>query len=305
MESLYDKKQLGRNLLIVAAVAMAVSVFLWAILRKPVNPVLVQQRLALQNTLNTIQKTSGVEPYSTTEEDMFQSQVVQDLVRMADAPLENLVPASEQLRCYDKPQTIPQFIENVKQVLVQAFRQRTQGTLSFNVDTATAFSNINDPVFKTNFTNLGVLCIQLELMNSGRGSSIRITRDESNNVTYVQLDANTQNFLLLGLFNVLVDEPNLGATGDYMKKFIVANLGALDAQYFGSSGYTFRGIADTIRSQMTDSVSGSDWIANDENIAAAIQKASVRPLPVDLIATILIISMYSTAQTFKCSSQVA
>jgi hypothetical protein len=302
MESFNNNKLLGRNLLIGAAVAVAVSIFFWVYLRNPENPILVRQRLALQNTLNTIQNTSKVESYSTTEEDLFQTQAVQELVRTADAPLDSLIPAAEQRRCYDKPQTIPQFIENVKQVLVQSFLQKTQSTASFNIDTESAFSNINDPVFKTNFTNLGVLCIQLELMNSGRGSAIRITRDASNNVTYVQLDANTQNFLLLGLFNVLVDEPNLGATGEYMKKFIAANLGALDTQYFGSSGYSFRTIADTIRAQMTDSVSGSDWIANDENIAAAIQKASIRPLPVDMISTILIISMYSTAQTFTCSS---
>lgn len=267
------------------------------------SPATEQQRYSLNQTLATVQKIAGTESYASTEEELFLSPEVQALVASAQAPLNNLYPTEEQQLCFPAASvnTIPKFIENVKSVMVQGFRSRLEG---LDNEPQTAFEAINSGSFRMDFTNLGVLCIQLELMNSGRSSAIRISRDASNKITYVKLDETTQNFLMLGLFNVLVDEANLGASGMYMTMFINANIGKLDAHYFGGTTYTFRDIAATIRDQMAGNVSGSDWISNDEKIAEAIQKASLRPVPIDLIAIVLIISMYNTSKTFKCSAAV-
>ncbi len=241
-----------------------------------------KRRASLFQTVNMIAQQSKVEGYYNTNVEAIERLKAQANLVMARTA------AAPQL-CYPNPDTTEKFISNIKNVMVTTFRAKTEGT------PAAAMAAINTDNFKLDFTELGLLSLQLELLSQNNSTSIRFITNADGSLS-ARLDLRTQNFLMLGLFGVLVGYNDLG--DNYMKRFIDANIGALDAQYFAGTPDTFMSIAASVRRQMDEGTSVDP--TEDARVASAIQRNISRPIPLSLIGLILIISMYATASTWSC-----
>lgn len=240
------------------------------------------RKASLAKTINMISQQSQVEGYYYVGSaiDDLKAQALLVMARLAVTP---------QL-CYPNPDTTDKFNANIKNVLVTTFRAKTQ-----NVPAATAMAAINTDNFKLDFTELGLLSLQLELLSQNNTTSIRFITNADGSMS-ARLDTRTQNFLMLGLFGVLVSYSDLG--DNFMKLFIDANIAALDSQYFAGTSNTFMGIANSVRQQMNSGSSVDP--TEDARVAEAIQRNIGRPIPLSLIGLILIISMYATEPTWTC-----
>ncbi len=240
------------------------------------------RKASLAKTVSMIAQQSQVEGfyYTGTALEDLKAQATRVMARLAVTP---------QL-CYPTPDTTEKFNANIKNVLVTTFRSKTQG-----VPAATAMAAINTDNFKLDFTELGLLSLQIELLSQNNTTSIRFITNNDGSLS-ARLDTRTQNFLMLGLFGVLVSYDDLGS--NFMKLFIDANIAALDSQYFAGTSNTFMGIANSVRQQMNSGSSVDP--TEDARVAEAIQRNIGRPIPLSLIGLILIISMYATEPTWAC-----
>lgn len=247
----------------------------------------------LETTLDVIDRITKTESFYDASQDLYASSAAQALVSASVAPLNTLIANSTQFRCYTFPDTIPKFIDNVRRAMVAGFRQRVT-----NVAATTAANNLWSA--SPTFANVALICFQLDLMQRGRPNGLQVSTD-AGGTRFVLLDEETQNLLILNMFNVLVDQPNMGATGEYMSILINVEKQNIDSFFFRNTKFTCTSVVNGIRQQITQPLSG-DWIAQDEAVAKALQTASARPMPVSLLGVLVVMSMYTTTRTFQCSN---
>ncbi len=291
----------SKQAIVITCFVLALGLFLY--LTWTTHPSPSPQKMSLQKVLSTISSQQAKEAFDQTGMDNTN---VANLLFLANMIAGHLFGPNKPVpKCYETPKTASEALENVKNIIVTSFRNRTQA-----IDAAAAFNNINSSDYKTNMTGIGIVSIQLDAI--ANNSDRVIVFEDKGMPSAIKINVKTQNDLLLSLFNVLVQYSELGGTGLYMKRFIDDNIKALDDVYFDDGqnfdldGKTvpvnFMNIAALMKSKMTpDAVVDP---TQDKFLADAIQKNSQRPIPISVIAPLLIIPLYTTVSTFRCNINV-
>ncbi len=248
----------------------------------------------LLDTLHTLHSQKAVEKFA--DNDMSD---VQKLLSLAYAAAPAPVPM-----CHATPSDAVQGAENVKNIMISMFRKETGGLPS-----DTAFANLNASTFQTVMATLGLVSIQLEAIASKKPRTIVFFKEGS--PVAIQVSNQILNDIFLTLLNTLVQYKAMGGTGEYMKRYIDANIGTLNDIYFKDAGtfllegkqvpINFMTIAESMRMRMDAPDSDPDPV-QDILLAQAIQKNAGQPIPAAAIAPLTIIPMYTSSTTFVCSA---